>query len=78
MRLNEIRQNEVAVDAPEPGDAQLTFIGTIRTIGDTPGERVDGPAYQIWPSDHAGLAVRVTARVTKPGIKQETKSGTQR
>lgn len=52
VRLNEIRQNEVAVDAPEPGDARLTFIGTIRTPWtsrlETPRQgRHDGPVCTI-------------------------------
>ncbi len=31
VRLNEIRENEVAVEPPAPDDAGLVFIGTIRT-----------------------------------------------
>jgi tRNA (adenine37-N6)-methyltransferase len=31
VRLNEVRQNGVAVDAPDSFDAGLTFIGVIRT-----------------------------------------------
>ena len=33
--------------------------GVITILGDDPGDRVDGPAHAIWPSDHAGLAVRL-------------------
>jgi endonuclease/exonuclease/phosphatase family metal-dependent hydrolase len=29
--------------------------GQITIVGNTPGDRVDGPAGKIWPSDHAGL-----------------------
>ncbi|HET7790035.1 MAG TPA: endonuclease/exonuclease/phosphatase family protein [Gemmatimonadales bacterium] len=29
--------------------------GAITRIGDTPGDRVAGPAHPVWPSDHAGL-----------------------
>jgi tRNA-Thr(GGU) m(6)t(6)A37 methyltransferase TsaA len=52
VRLNEIRENEVAVDAPEPRDAQLTFIGTIRTPWtsrmETPRQgRHDGPVCTL-------------------------------
>ena len=52
VRLNEIRPNEVAVEAPEPRDAQLTFIGTIRTPWtsrmETPRQgRHDGPLCMI-------------------------------
>jgi hypothetical protein len=31
--------------------------GRIDIVGDTPGDRLEGPVYPIWPSDHAGLAV---------------------
>jgi tRNA-Thr(GGU) m(6)t(6)A37 methyltransferase TsaA len=31
VRLNELRRNEVAIEAPAPVDAGLTFIGIIRT-----------------------------------------------
>ena len=52
VRLNEIRQGEVAVEAPEPRDAQLTFIGTIRTPWtsrmETPRQgRPDGPVCTV-------------------------------
>lgn len=30
--------------------------GRIDILGEVPADRVDGPAYRIWPSDHAGLA----------------------
>ena len=29
--------------------------GSIDRVGDVPADRVPGPAYPIWPSDHAGL-----------------------
>jgi len=29
--------------------------GTIDRVGDVPSDRVQGPDYAIWPSDHAGL-----------------------
>ncbi len=35
--------------------------GVITILGDDPGDRVTGPAHAIWPSDHAGLAVRLLA-----------------
>ena len=31
--------------------------GRIDILGNVPADRVNGPAYRIWPSDHAGLAV---------------------
>ena len=30
--------------------------GTIEILGDEPADKMDGPAYRIWPSDHAGLS----------------------
>jgi hypothetical protein len=36
------------------GDAGKLF-GQIDRFGDVPADRLAGPAYQIWPSDHAGL-----------------------
>jgi tRNA-Thr(GGU) m(6)t(6)A37 methyltransferase TsaA len=52
VRLNEIRENEVAVAAPSPTDAGLVFIGTIRTPWtsrlETPRQgRTDGPICRI-------------------------------
>jgi tRNA (adenine37-N6)-methyltransferase len=52
VRLNEIRENEVAVAAPTPTDAGLVFIGTIRTPWtsrlETPRQgRHDGPICRI-------------------------------
>jgi tRNA-Thr(GGU) m(6)t(6)A37 methyltransferase TsaA len=52
VRLNEIRVNEVVVDAPDPHDAGLTFIGRIRTPWtsrlETPRQgRPDGPVCTI-------------------------------
>jgi tRNA-Thr(GGU) m(6)t(6)A37 methyltransferase TsaA len=52
VRLNEIRENEVAVAAPAPTDAGLVFIGVIRTPWtsrlETPRQgRADGPICTI-------------------------------
>ncbi|PWR21062.1 tRNA (N6-threonylcarbamoyladenosine(37)-N6)-methyltransferase TrmO [Zavarzinia compransoris] len=52
VRLNEIRLNEVAVDAPAPVDAGLVFIGRIRTPWTSRLEcprqgRADGPLCRI-------------------------------
>jgi len=52
VRLNEIRQNEVAVELPAPIDAGLIFVGTIRTPWtsrlDCPRQgRLDGPICRI-------------------------------
>jgi endonuclease/exonuclease/phosphatase family metal-dependent hydrolase len=32
-------------------------MGRMDRLGEVPGDRVDGPQYAIWPSDHVGLAV---------------------
>lgn len=37
------------------------LIGRIGLVGITPDEKVDGPAYRIWPSDHAGLVLDLLA-----------------
>jgi tRNA-Thr(GGU) m(6)t(6)A37 methyltransferase TsaA len=65
VRLNEIRENEVAVTAPEPADAQLIFIGRISTPWtsrmETPRQgRPDGPICEIeifepWVQALAGI-----------------------
>src|SRR5271156_819495 len=52
VRLNEIRQNEIAVEPPSSFDAGLVFIGTIRTPWtsrmETPRQgRPDGPICRI-------------------------------
>jgi hypothetical protein len=33
--------------------------GQVSIIGDQPGDRVAGPDYRIWPSDHAGLVAQL-------------------
>ena len=33
--------------------------GRIAIVGDRPGDRVPGPAYPLWPSDHAGVVLDV-------------------
>ncbi len=52
VRLNEIRENELAVDAPAPTDAGLVFIGRIHTPWTSRLEcprqgRQDGPVCEI-------------------------------
>ena len=52
VRLNEVRRNEIAVEAPTSFDAGLTFIGIIRTPWtsrlDCPRQgRADGPICRI-------------------------------
>jgi hypothetical protein len=32
--------------------------GQVTMIGDQPGDRVQGPDYRIWPSDHAGIVAQ--------------------
>ena len=36
-------------------DPDGALLGTIDVVGNQPGDRVQGPAYLIWPSDHAGV-----------------------
>lgn len=33
--------------------------GRISIIGDQPGDRIAGPSYPIWPSDHAGVVLEL-------------------
>jgi hypothetical protein len=33
--------------------------GSIARFGDVPADRLAGPAYPIWPSDHAGLVAQL-------------------
>ena len=40
---------------------------TVTLLGDDPADRVDGPYYPLWPSDHRGLAVQFLVRVPAPG-----------
>ncbi|MBL8577158.1 MAG: tRNA (N6-threonylcarbamoyladenosine(37)-N6)-methyltransferase TrmO [Mesorhizobium sp.] len=52
VRLNEIRENEIAVDAPAPTDAGLVFIGRIHTPWTSRLEcprqgRADGPMCTV-------------------------------
>ncbi len=65
VRENEIRQGEIAVDAPAPTDAGLVFIGTIRTpwvsrlMAPRQG-RADGPIcrieiFPLWREALAGI-----------------------
>ena len=35
------------------------LFGQIDRFGDVPGDRVAGPAYRVWPSDHAGLLAAI-------------------
>jgi len=35
------------------------LLGQITIVGDQPGDRVPGPLYPVWPSDHAGVVASV-------------------
>jgi len=37
------------------GHPQAGLQGRIDRLGDVPGDKIAGPYYRIWPSDHAGL-----------------------
>jgi hypothetical protein len=41
------------------GHPNSQLIGRIGLVGITPGEKVDGPLYTLWPSDHAGLVLEL-------------------
>jgi tRNA-Thr(GGU) m(6)t(6)A37 methyltransferase TsaA len=63
VRLNEVREGEVAVEAPVPTDAGLVFIGRIRTQWtsrmETPRQgRADGPLCRIEVFEPWGAALR--------------------
>jgi tRNA (adenine37-N6)-methyltransferase len=66
VRLNEIRENEIAVELPPTGDAELFFIGKIHTPWTSRLEcprqgRLDGPVCRIeiderWQTALDGIA----------------------
>ena len=39
------------------GDRDLN--GSVTIVGDQPSDRLSGPVYPIWPSDHAGVAAKL-------------------
>lgn len=41
------------------GHSNGQLIGSIWLTGTTPGDRVDGPLYELWPSDHAGIVLEL-------------------
>lgn len=41
------------------GHPRAGVLGQIILTGDQPSDRLPGPSYSIWPSDHAGLAARL-------------------
>lgn len=45
---------------PGPSDR---IHGTIQRLGVLPFEKVEGPFYRIWPSDHAGLTAVIVTRL---------------
>jgi endonuclease/exonuclease/phosphatase family protein len=44
-------------------------LSTVSLVGDRPGDRVPGPAYLIWPSDHAGVVASLPSE--NEGEEQE-------
>lgn len=38
------------------------LFGQVDRFGDVPADRVAGPAYRVWPSDHAGLVAGLVGR----------------
>ncbi len=49
------RIDYVFTRGPGLGWHRQNLVGQIDQFGDVPADRVPGPAYLIWPSDHAGL-----------------------
>ena len=41
------------------GGPQGKLLGQITIVGDQPGDRVPGPLYPVWPSDHAGVVANL-------------------
>jgi hypothetical protein len=41
------------------GHPKAGLQGQISMVGNVPADRVPGPAYPIWPSDHAGLVLNI-------------------
>jgi endonuclease/exonuclease/phosphatase family metal-dependent hydrolase len=51
------------------GRGQRDVTGQVTRLGEVPADRIAGPEFRIWPSDHAGLAAelrRVPAQVAVP------------
>ncbi len=44
------------------GNRHRAVTGRIVRLGDSPRERVPGPAHELWPSDHAGLVADLGRR----------------
>ena len=40
---------------------QAGLLGSVSQIGDEAGDKIAGPYFPIWPSDHAGVVVRLVA-----------------
>ena len=64
------------------GHPQAGLQGHIDRLGDVPADKVDGPVYPIWPSDHAGLFAefgtglyRTTQDVTGGDLNRPIESG---
>ena len=43
------------------GGPNGSLLGVVTIVGDQPGDRVPGPSYPIWPSDHAGVVATFRA-----------------
>jgi endonuclease/exonuclease/phosphatase family metal-dependent hydrolase len=41
------------------GHGNRDLNGWVTIVGDQPGDRLTGPLYPIWPSDHAGVAAKL-------------------
>lgn len=43
------------------GGPNGSLLGVVTIVGEQPGDRVPGPSYPIWPSDHAGVVATFRA-----------------
>jgi endonuclease/exonuclease/phosphatase family metal-dependent hydrolase len=44
------------------GRADGKLFGQVDRFGDVPADRLAGPAYRVWPADHAGLVAALSVR----------------
>jgi len=59
VAVTELDQRIDYVLARGLGHLNGRLLGAVHLLGTTPGDRVPGPAYRIWPSDHAGIVADI-------------------
>ena len=42
------------------------LLGQVTIVGDQPADKIAGPSFRIWPSDHAGLVASFLQTPTVP------------